>query len=80
MCQAGFENLRANGSWDLCDNFITFYDIYYEDSNTLLCINAVADPFSRNPYLMVDKTTIDVKYRAYFIHMQVQLFPEGKLP
>jgi len=46
----------------------------------LLCINAVTDPFSRNPYLMVDKTSTDVKYRAYFIHLQVQLFPDGKLP
>lgn len=48
----------------MCDNFMTFYDTYCEDSNMLLCFNAVTDPFSRNPYLMVDKTSIDVKYRT----------------
>lgn len=62
------------------DNFITFHGTYFEDSNMLFCINAATDPFSRNPYLMVDKTSIDAKYRTDFIHMQVQLFPDGKLP
>lgn len=62
------------------DNFMTFYDTYCEDSNMLFCINAVTDPFSRNPYLVIDKTCIDVKYRAYFTHVRVQLLPDGKLP
>lgn len=64
----------------MCDNFMAFYDTTCEDSNRLLCINAVTDSFSRNPYLEVDKTSIDAKYRACFIHRRVQLFPSGSLP
>lgn len=58
MCQTEFENIHANGSWDVCDNFMTFCYMYCEDNNMLLYISAATDPFSRNPCLVVDKTSI----------------------
>lgn len=64
----------------MCGNSTSFDDTSCEDSNMLLCIYAVIDLFSKHPYLMVDKTSIDGKYRPYFTRMQFQLFPDGKLP